>query len=141
MSQQASHLWKPIEDLPPGAESLARPETTALVAAWKEYAHSLENRNGYHRFLTRLRREWAIETGVLERLYSCGEGATKTLIEKGFDEALISHGDTDRPAREVIAIIKDQAPCYWPGRAYTSSFLEIARWALHLYQRTAPRLD
>jgi fido (protein-threonine AMPylation protein) len=62
----------------------------------------------YKDFLERLRRQWAIETGILERLYSISEGATKTLIEKGLDASLLSHEDTDRSPREVMAMIQDQ---------------------------------
>jgi Fic family protein len=108
MSKQVSHIWRPIDDLPVDSKALARPETAALVQAWKEHAQSLKQRAAYDRFLVQLRRQWAIETGILERLYSLSEGATKTLIERGFDEALISHGDTDRPPRDVIAMITDQ---------------------------------
>ena len=62
----------------------------------------------YREFLIKLRREWAIETGVLERLYALSEGATKTLIEQGLDAALLSHGDTDRAPADVMALIRDQ---------------------------------
>ena len=55
-----------------------------------------------------MRREWAIETGFIERLYHISEGATKTLIEQGLDAALLLHDDVDRSPDEVIAIINDQ---------------------------------
>ena len=55
-----------------------------------------------------MRREWAIETGFIERLYRISEGATKTLIEQGLDAALLLHEDVDRSPDEVIAIINDQ---------------------------------
>ena len=54
-----------------------------------------------------MRREIAIETGVIERLYSIDRGITTLLIEHGIDEALIPHGTTDRPAAEIVAIIRD----------------------------------
>ena len=44
----------------------------------------------------------------LERLYSISESATRTLIEKGFDAALLVQGDTDKEHWEVIAMIKDR---------------------------------
>lgn len=44
-------------------------------------------------FMERLKRQHAIETGIIERMYDISKGVTETLIEKGFAEALISHGD------------------------------------------------
>lgn len=47
----------------------------------------------YAEFIERLKRQHAIETGVIERMYDISKGVTETLIEKGFAETLISHGD------------------------------------------------
>jgi len=100
--------WRPINDLPEVWEELRDPQIEALMAAWHEQVAQLEQKQHYVDFLMRMRREWAIETGVLERLYTLSEGATKTLIEQGFDAALIQHEDTNRSVREVIALIQDQ---------------------------------
>jgi hypothetical protein len=43
-------------------------------------------------FEKRLRREWAIETGIIEDVYTLDRGVTRILIEKGIDAALIPHG-------------------------------------------------
>lgn len=107
MSQE-SYVWKPIDDLPPTWSDFANPQIEALVAAWQEQAKLLREKQSYKEFLTRLRRQWAIETGVLERLYSLSEGATKTLIEKGLDAAFIGHEDTDRNPTDVVVMIQDQ---------------------------------
>ncbi|MEZ6115070.1 MAG: Fic family protein [Pirellulaceae bacterium] len=45
---------------------------------------------------------------VLENLYRISEGATLTLIEKGLDASLISHGQTDLDPKDVISKITDQ---------------------------------
>lgn len=102
------HEWKPIEDLPVDWPALAESEVGTLVQTWQETADALREGDSYKLFLERLRRQWAIETGVLERLYSLSEGATKTLIEQGLDAALISHEDSDRPPGQVLAHIRDQ---------------------------------
>lgn len=103
-----AHAWKPIEDLPANWKELVDQQAHSVVDLWKARASQLRETTAYREFLIKLRRQWAIETGVLERLYALSEGATKTLIEQGLDAALLSHGDTDKPAGEVIALIRDQ---------------------------------
>src|SRR5690349_10479540 len=103
-----SHVWKPIQELTHNWSDLRNPQIEALVNAWHEQAKQLRGKQAYSEFLTRLRRQWAIETGVLERLYALSDGATKTLIEKGLDAAFIGHEDTDRNPSEVVVLIQDQ---------------------------------
>ena len=103
-----SHDWRRIEDLPHDWSDLSNSQLEALVAAWQEQAKQLKGKDAYTEFLRRLRRQWAIETGILERLYSLSDGATKTLIEKGLDAAFIGHEDTDRNPTDVLSMIQDQ---------------------------------
>lgn len=103
-----AYQWSPITDLPENWHELVNPSTIALVQAWLDQADELRGKDLYHRFLARLQREWAIETGVIEGIYSISEGATLALIERGLDASILSHEDTDRPADEVIAKITDQ---------------------------------
>lgn len=58
-------------------------------------------------FLGRIQREWAIETGILERVYSLDRGVTETLIKRGIDAALIPHESTDRDPAWVAQILQD----------------------------------
>lgn len=53
-------------------------------------------------------REWAIETGVIENLYEIERGVTQTLIERGFQAELLSHGSTNKPRDYVIQLLRDQ---------------------------------
>jgi hypothetical protein len=108
MSDSTFRRWSPIEALPSDWSKWVNPELQGLVDEWQGQREELESRNEYKNFLIRLRRQWAIETGVLERLYSISTSATKTLIEKGFDASLLSHDDTDKQPWEVLALIKDQ---------------------------------
>jgi Fic family protein len=106
--QPVHHTWSFITDLPSDwRTTLANPETTALVQAWQQQAGELREKDLYKAFLAKLRREWAIETGVIEGAYDLSEGATKTLIEKGLDASLISHGDTSGSPDRVFATIRD----------------------------------
>lgn len=59
-------------------------------------------------FTARLRREWAIETGIIERIYTLDRGVTQILIERGIDASLIPDDATDLPPELVASIIRDQ---------------------------------
>ena len=108
MAELLEYHWQPIQDLPDDWESLKDAELHSLMTAWQEQSQAMRRGESYNEFLVRLKREWAIETGQIERLYDISRGATKTLIEQGFDAALLSHDDTDRPTEEVLDYIKDQ---------------------------------
>lgn len=98
--------WKPIEDLGPAVES-SNPELAALRRVWSEQRESLERDGLLDRYTERLCRSWAIETGILERLYTLDRGVTTLLIEKGIDAALIPHDSTDRDPDQVAQMIRD----------------------------------
>jgi Fic family protein/uncharacterized protein (DUF433 family) len=61
----------------------------------------------YNEFLTRLKRAHAIETGIVERMYDLSTGITETLITAGFDQSLLSHGDTNIPKATLMNHLKD----------------------------------
>jgi len=109
MQSQFAHEWAPIMDLPADwRSSLVDPQTAAMVQVWREQAGELREKDLYKNFLAKLQRQWAIETGVLEGLYTLSEGATLALIEKGLDASLITHDDTDQSPEDVIVKIRDQ---------------------------------
>ena len=101
-------LWQPIEDLPLDWKGLASSELPPLVTVWNEQADRLRQSGEFQTFNEKLRREIAIETGIIERLYTIDRGITRLLIEQGINEALIPHGATDRPVKQVVSLIKDQ---------------------------------
>ena len=88
--------WTWITDLPDVYHSLANEELPSLASVWAEQANSLKESAATKEFNERLRREWAIETGILEKLYQIDRGITQLLIEQGLDSSLIPHGSTDR---------------------------------------------
>jgi Fic family protein len=100
--------WKPIETLPFNWRNLASEELPPLVTVWNEQAQRLRSSGEFRTFMERLRREIAIETGIIERLYTIDRGVTRLLIEQGINESLIPHGMTDRPIKQVISLIQDQ---------------------------------
>ncbi len=108
MSEFAPHRWTPISDLPADWQtSMLNTQTTALVAAWQEQQEELRAKGVFTAFVDKLKRQWSIETGIIEGAYSLSEGATKTLIEKGLDAALISHSDANEEPSSIIAKIHD----------------------------------
>ncbi len=98
-----AHQWKPISDYEVHPGDLADPELAALSAVWKEQKSGLE---GLEQFTERLKREWAVETGLIERLYDLDRGVTELLIERGIDAALIPH--RSGLGEEKVAMIGDQ---------------------------------
>ncbi|MEQ8465152.1 MAG: Fic family protein [Coleofasciculus sp. E1-EBD-02] len=100
--------WQPIEDLPSNWQNLASAELPPLVTVWDEQAERLRTSGEFKTFMERLSREIAIETGIIERLYTIDRGITRLLIEQGINEALIPHGATDRPVKQVVSLIQDQ---------------------------------
>jgi hypothetical protein len=59
------------------------PELRALSSVRQERKMALEEDGAYKEFIKKLQREWAIETGIIERLYSWDRGVTEVLIEQG----------------------------------------------------------
>ena len=102
-----SHLWTPIRDYEEPPEQLTVPELQTLFEVWQDQRAELENLNSFALFKEKLNREWAVETGLIERLYSLDRGITELLIEKGLHENVIPSSATRNP-QEVIQIIKDQ---------------------------------
>ena len=107
MIQNLSHKWNPISDLPEEASSLASAELRSLASVWAEQRVSLAASGALDNFNDQLRRQWAIETGIIERVYSLDRGVTQLLIEKGIDASLIPSSATDKNPELVAAMIRD----------------------------------
>jgi Fic family protein len=103
-----SHNWKPIEDLDDSWALLASPDIASISRIWLAQRNELSSTAIMKDFLEKLKREWAIETGILEGLYSIDRGITILMIEQGLDAALIPHGSTDKSVDEIMPLIKDQ---------------------------------
>ncbi|MGI9249617.1 MAG: Fic family protein [Pseudohongiellaceae bacterium] len=101
-----------IEGLPPQQEcdALASSELVTLHKRWLEKKGALENSAEYSDFIKKMLREWAIETGIIERLYTWDRGVTEILIEQGIDASIISHNSGIKPdeADNIAKMIEDQ---------------------------------
>lgn len=99
--------WRPIDNLPEDWQSIASPELRSLATVWEEQKLELEQNESLQEFNEQLIREWSIETGIIERVYTLSRGITQLLIERGIEASLIPHGSTDQDPELVVAMIRD----------------------------------
>jgi Fic family protein len=103
----AAYRWHPVEDYRVPPETLAKTELGQLAEVWAEQRDDLDQAEGLKIFNERLRREWAIETGLLERVYTLDRGVTRLLVERGIEASLIPHGQGGQDPQRVVAILRD----------------------------------
>lgn len=108
MAEQLTHrLWHPIEFHQKWLESDTS-KIDDISPSWFDRRKILQgNSTEYQTFITELKREHAIETGIVERLYDLEKGITETFIKKGFVEAYISHNDTNVPIPKLLSHLSD----------------------------------
>ena len=101
------NLWKPISF----SENWLKTDTSKLddiLPSWYRKREVLKSGSKeYEDFLNRLKRQHAIETGIVERLYDLKEGITETFIKEGFIESYIQHGDTNIPPSKLMGYLSD----------------------------------
>lgn len=106
-SPKTDRLWKHIEE----SKCWLECDTSTmddLAPSWYERRKVLQdNSKEYQRFITELKREHAIETGIVERMYDLERGITETFIEKGFKASYIGHNDTNVPVPKLMAHLSD----------------------------------
>jgi len=135
--------WEPIKDLPDNWQELASPELASLAAVWRERYEVLKDTPGLKEFNDRLAREWAIETGIIENLYTLDRGTTQTLIEHGIRADYIAHGASNKDAEYVTALIEDQRDALEKAfefvkgnRKLTTSYIKELHVGLTRHQKT-----
>lgn len=141
-------IWSPIADLPPNYSPLHDPALDSLLEVWNDQRDSLRNSPALEEFNRRLEREWAIETGVIEHLYSLDRGTTEVLIDQGINAALISHDSTDRDPAWVAQMISDQegvvryiSRFVAERRQITKTFIKQIHQIFTEHQEAAPSRD
>jgi Fic family protein len=102
-----AYKWHPISNLEADPASLTDGELGPLGRVWQSLKKDLAEREVLSEFDQRIRREWAIETGIIEDVYTLDRGITRTLIEKGIDAALIPRDATNKDTLLVSRIIQD----------------------------------
>jgi Fic family protein len=104
----AGHQWQPIQDLSENWRDFGNQDLHSLASAWQERVQQLHDSDQLKIFNEKLTRQWAVETGIIERLYTLDRGITQLLIEKGIEASLIPHGSTDKSPALIVSIICDQ---------------------------------
>ena len=105
-----THRWRPVEGLDCQAFFKAYfQEIDSLHHQWSNVRKHREESNpdAYRAFLERVYRRWAIETGIIEGIYSIDRGTTQTLVENGLIADLIDRSSTDREPHELVRVLKD----------------------------------
>ena len=144
----AGHKWAPIEDIPAGWKAIASQELARLGATWRERSRRDRDAGVLDEFDARLAREWAIETGIIEGLYTIDRGITQVLVEKGIDAALIPDGATYRPAAQIVTVLEDHQDALegvfalvTGERALSTSYIKELHQVLTRHQDTVAAID
>lgn len=143
-SVRVGHPWHPIEDLPETWKELADSDLQQLGDFWEENREEMVAQGAVKEFNERLKREWAIETGLIERIYTLDRGTTEILLEQGIQENLIAASATNRDPALVSEIIRDHAEAldglfhFVKGeRELSTSFVKELHAVLLAHQETA----
>lgn len=146
--REPSYVWHPLEDLPADWRDLESSELRALADVWAEQRELLRDSENLRVFNERLHRQWAIETGVIERVYTLDRGITQLLIEEGVDASLIPNEATDKDPQLVGAIIQDHLEAVEGlfdfvrgARKLTTSYIKELHALLTRHQRTTEAID
>lgn len=80
-----------------------------IAPSWFRRRQQLQdNSTQFKDFIDRLKREHAIETGIVEKLYDLKRGVTEIFIKEGFVASYLSHDDTNIPTQTLMNLLNDQ---------------------------------
>lgn len=80
-----AYEWDVIEDLPDDWESLCRVDLQAVHRQWIADISLIKDEDKLHRFQEQLALQWAVETGIIERLYKIDRGVTLQILQAGME--------------------------------------------------------
>jgi hypothetical protein len=107
MSLKVVNIWKPIQ-FSKKWQNCNTSKLDTIQPSWVRKRQSMkEETEEYKLFLNRLKRQHAIETGVIEKLYDLNEGITETFIKEGFVESYLQHGDTNIDPKQLMSYLND----------------------------------
>ena len=103
------YQWRPIQPVELESEQYDFSEITSLHQQWLIIKGEREGSTpqAFQAFLDRLRRSWAIETGIIEGLYTLDRGVTQTLIEKGIVAEYIERSSTNKDPDDLVRMLDD----------------------------------
>ena len=104
--------WQPLTGMPVDAHEWLASDYEALATEWGELKAKLDGDGRAAAFVAdRLRkrdRDFAIETGAIERLYHLRRGVTQHLIAEGLHTAVAAHTAERVPTRTFRGLLEDQ---------------------------------
>ncbi len=80
-----AHKWEPIEDLPENWRELCRPDLHDVHRQWLAERSLIKDEAKLKTFQEQLYTLWAVETGIIERLYTVDRGVTIQILEAGME--------------------------------------------------------
>ena len=104
-----AYRWAPIQPLNVIDCSYDFSEIDSLQRQWLSIKERREESDpqSYRAFLERLDRSSAIETGIIEGLYTLDRGVTETLVQRGFNAELIDRAATNKDPEELVWVLED----------------------------------
>jgi Fic family protein len=142
-----SSVWRPIADLPEDWEDLARPDLDELLRQWHEERRYAAEPDRVRQLQERLANLWAIETGVIERLYTIDRRTTDSLVELGLD-TIEQFSAIGRLTRDAARLIEDQRAALdfvvafiQQGRPLTQSYIRELHQLLMRHQTDTDAVD
>lgn len=117
MDEQAHpEIWRPLVGMPDGAHEWGFPAYADFASRWSNVQAALKDRETPRRFLdgwlAERAREFAIETGLIEGLYTLRRGIAEQLIAEGFAGVVGSHTLEGVEDRTVKGLLEDQEAAY-----------------------------
>lgn len=104
--------WRPLTGMPPDAHEWLAPDYEALADEWTELKARLRDDARAAAFvadrLRRRQRDFAIETGAIERLYHLRRGVTQHLIAEGLHTAIAAHTVEGVATTTFRGLLEDQ---------------------------------
>lgn len=147
MEPLVAHKWKPLDDLPPDWKDLCREDLAAVRKQWKDDRDLIRDDTKVQKIRERLALQWAIETGIIERLYQVNRGITVQILEAGM-EALGKFHAQGRISKSAQALITDQRAAIdmvmdlvGGNRVLSGSYLKELHHCLTLSQETCDAED
>ena len=142
-----SHHWQPIQPADPASEQYDFSEIDSLQRQWRNIREQRGD-DALQPYLERLGRSWAIETGIIEGLYTLDRGVTETLIERGIVADYIERSSTNKEPQDLAAVLKDHLESIdsvyhyiREGRPLTVSFICQLHQIITRNQDTYPAVD
>ena len=103
-----AHKWEHISQLP-ADNPYDFSEINTFQRQWLEYRQTQEasSPDVFRDFHERVTRSWAIETGIIEGLYTLEAGMTQTLVTHGISADRIERGTTNKDPEDLALVLTD----------------------------------